>query len=266
MKIIDCFIFYNEIEMLKYRFSILDPYVDYFILVESRHTHTGFEKPCFFEQNKDLFTNLYKIIHIIVDDFPHKYPNIDINKQQQWTNEHFQRNCIKKGLEKLLLDDSDILLISDLDEIPDPMLLSCIKNKQVEISIQALEQDMYYYNLNTKLLDKWYLAKAISYKKYKDLRISCQQIRMYNRQNKCDIIKKGGWHLSYFGDKYFIKNKIENFTHQEFNKEQYTDLDKIEKRIQSGLDVFGRKNTKIISIDISGNDYLPPNYDFFICL
>jgi hypothetical protein len=70
----------------------------------------------------------------------------------------------------------------------------------------------------------------------------------------------GGWHLSYFGDKHFIRNKIQNFTHQEYNKEQFIDLDKIEEKIQNGLDIYDRKNTKLIRVAISQNTYLPPKY------
>ena len=79
MKIIDCFIFYNELDMLTYRLNILNDVVDYFVLVESNHTFVGKEKPLFYNENKHLFEKFnHKIIHIIVNDFPHKYPNVNI--------------------------------------------------------------------------------------------------------------------------------------------------------------------------------------------
>ena len=78
MKIIDSFIFYNELDLLNYRLSILNDFVDYFILVESTHTFTGYPKKLFYNENKKLFDKFnQKIIHIIVDDFPYKYPNIN---------------------------------------------------------------------------------------------------------------------------------------------------------------------------------------------
>ena len=55
MKIIDCFIFYNELDMLTYRLNILNDVVDYFVLVESNHTFVGKEKPLFYQDNKHLF-------------------------------------------------------------------------------------------------------------------------------------------------------------------------------------------------------------------
>ena len=104
-KIIDCFIFYNELDMLTYRLNILNDIVDYFVLVEATHTFIGKEKPLFYQDNKHLFEKFnHKIIHVIVDDFPHKYPDINIGKNEQWRNEIFQRNCISRGIDKLELN------------------------------------------------------------------------------------------------------------------------------------------------------------------
>ena len=44
IKIIDCFIFYNELDLLEYRLNILNDVVDYFVIVESTHTFVGKEK------------------------------------------------------------------------------------------------------------------------------------------------------------------------------------------------------------------------------
>ena len=84
--LIDCFIFYNEIDMLAYRLKILSPIVDYFILVEATHTHTGILKPLFYDtiKNTDKFINYNaKIIHVIIKDMPHIAPNININNNEQ---------------------------------------------------------------------------------------------------------------------------------------------------------------------------------------
>ena len=88
--------------MLTYRLNILNEIVDYFIIVEATHTHTGKEKQLFYQENKHLFEKFqHKIIHIVVDDFPYKYPNINIEDGHQWVNERFQRDCISRGLNKL---------------------------------------------------------------------------------------------------------------------------------------------------------------------
>ena len=145
-KIIDCFTFFNELDLLTYRLNILNNVVDYFIIVESTHTHIGKEKQLFFDDNKHLFKNFSdKIIHIIVDDFPYKYPNINYTIDDQWKNERFQRDAISRGLDSMNdLNDNDYIIISDLDEIPDPMTLTKIKNNDIIVTINTLQQDLYY--------------------------------------------------------------------------------------------------------------------------
>ena len=228
IKIIDCFIFYNELDLLTYRLNLLNNIVDYFIIVESTHTFIGKEKPLFYNENKHLFENFNnKIIHIIVNDFPYKYPNVNIGNNDVWNNEFCQRNAISRGINCINnLSNSDVIIISDLDEIPDPNTLDKIKKGDIIVDFNTLEMDFYYYNLNTRFNDKWQSCKIISCKKYNELNITCNELRLKHSSK----ILSGGWHLSYFGDKYFIQNKIQNFSHQELNNNEYTDLEKIEKR------------------------------------
>jgi len=262
-KIVDCFIFYNELDLLNYRLNMLYDTVDYFIIVESTHTFTGKPKSMFFIENYSIFEKFKsKIIHIIVDDFPYVYPNIDTKKNEQWSNEHYQRNAIKRGLDKLELNDIDVILIADVDEIPDPITLTKIKNGEIYIKLNSLKMDFYYYNLNAKVNDSWTHPKMITYKEYTMLNKTCEQIR----HTVSPSIERGGWHLSYFGNGEFIKNKIENFSHQEFNDPKYTDTTKIEERIANSQDVFDRRNhiNTISKIPVKENPYLPPEYDKYL--
>ena len=85
-----------------------------------------------------------------------------------------------------------------------------------------------------------------------------------SRRNKLgNVIQNAGWHLSYFGDYKFIKNKIEQFAHQEFNQLKFTNEDNIIKCIKTGKDLFERPFEKCIKISLSENKYLPPNHEFF---
>ena len=123
MKIIDCFIFFNEVDMLKYRLSILDKVVDKFILVEARSTFSGLDKELYYNKNKKMFEQYNdKIINVVID-MPYKKPSIDYSKKEQWENEYFQRNSIEIGLKQLQLNQNDYIMISDVDEIPDPVTL-----------------------------------------------------------------------------------------------------------------------------------------------
>ena len=121
--------------------------------------------------------------------------------------------------------------------------------------------DFYYYNLNSKLHEKWYKSKVLSYAYYKyiteNLKLNCNDIRMNIQMNQPSyIIKNGGWHLSYFGNYQFIKNKIENFAHQEYNNEKITSVENIEEKINTCKDLFGRNDTLKASIKAFKNSLI----------
>ena len=103
MKLIDGFVFYNELGLLKYRLDTLYEIVDNFILVESTKTFSGNSKELFYEKNKHLYEKYQdKIIHIIVDDMP--------TTNNAWDREAHQRSCISRGFQNL--QDKDLILIS----------------------------------------------------------------------------------------------------------------------------------------------------------
>ena len=259
MKIIDCFIFYNELDLLNYRLNVLNDVVEYFIIVEATHTHAGHPKDLFFKNNRNMFDKFNsKIIHIVVDDFPHKFPNINYNNEEQWINEKFQRNCITRGLSQIPnLHDDDILIVSDLDEIPDPRVLGLI-NSDTNIEIVSLEMHLYYYNLNTKIKENWYHAKLISMRKFNQTEGRLADIRLL----KCGYIPNSGWHLSYFGDARFIQNKLKNFAHQEFNTSAIADEDTITHKIKTHTNLFD--DVILEHFPVKTNHYLPIGYDKYL--
>lgn len=260
MKIVDCFTFYNELDILKYRLALLDQVVDHFVLVEATLTHAGHAKPLYFEENKALFEPyLHKIKHVIVDDFPCPAETLNVQAGDAWKNEKHQRNAMDRGFFALSLAPEDIITITDLDEIPDPDTLRKIKEGQIHVDIAILEQDMYYYNLTVKRVDKWYHPKIVSMKTYRQIWQPCDFLRFY----RCPVIQRGGWHLSYFGDTAFIRNKIKEFAHQEFNKEEYTD----EAAIQYAIDntkFCTDRGQQLVKVPIAENGYLPPLYDKYL--
>ena len=125
MKIFDCFMYFDEEIILDVRLNTLDKFVDYFVIVESRFTHKGDQRDLKFNINKfEKFKD--KIIYLIYEDQPKKIKEIknhdsDDEKSIKYIfnavcRENGQRNYIQSGLKKA--DDDDIILISDVDEIP----------------------------------------------------------------------------------------------------------------------------------------------------
>jgi len=231
------------------------------VIVESTHTFVGKEKALYFSENKHLFEKINeKIVHVVVDDFPHKYPNMNVNNSEQWKNEDFQRNCIIRGLQRIDAQNDDILIISDVDEILDPRTLHKIRNGEIVVEFNSMQMDMYYYNLHTKFNDKWNSSKMLSYKKYKELNVTCNQIRNL----ECKSISNGGWHLSCFGDAEFISNKIKNFSHQEYNNDIYTDISILNDKIKNSKDLCNRQHIVINKIKLIDNLYLPLEYEKYL--
>jgi hypothetical protein len=128
-RIVDCFMFglEYELDLLEIRLEYLDPIVDHFVLVEARFTQLGNKKELYFEKNKQRFSKyLHKIVHVIVDS--------PISTMYgSWDNEHYQRNNIRVGLDRLDLNRNDIVMISDLDEIPNHEAIKFYHNNNVQL-------------------------------------------------------------------------------------------------------------------------------------
>jgi beta-1,4-mannosyl-glycoprotein beta-1,4-N-acetylglucosaminyltransferase len=269
MKIIDCFPFYNEIDLLKYRLTILNDVVDYFVIVESTHTFVGNEKILYFDELKKSIPSYdnTRIIHVVVDDFPHKAPDIQLCPNvtgQQWVNERFQRNSINKGIEQIPdLENDDIIMVTDLDEIPDPRTLQKIKNGEIEVSVNHMEMSLYYYNLNTINRDYWMKGVLCKYETILDKRYSINDIRLSNTNSP--TIKNGGWHLSYFGGVPFIQNKLREFSHVEYSGDNYTDENFIQNKINNAISLFDKDDEcGLIKQSIKDDKYPPLYYKTFL--
>ena len=136
-----------------------------------------------------------------------------------------------------------------------------IKYNKININeVKALQMDFYYYNLHSKLDHYTDVARILPYYIYKNINMTIDDLRFKYSKN---LITNAGWHLSYFGDEKFIKNKIENFAHQELNIDLFTNEEKIQNRIKNTQDLFDRP-TKLIHINIEENNNLPPDYDIYL--
>ena len=115
-KIYDCFSYWDEDLLLDLRLNILDQYVDYFVVVEGDKTWQNNKKNLRFDINN--FKKFQKkIIYVPVKDMP--------SGDNPYIRENFQRNCISRGLKNAKEDD--LIIISDLDEIPNPEVFKNFK-------------------------------------------------------------------------------------------------------------------------------------------
>jgi beta-1,4-mannosyl-glycoprotein beta-1,4-N-acetylglucosaminyltransferase len=258
-KVIDIFPFYNELDMLEYRLSVLKDVVDLFVIIEAKQTFTGNPKPLFFQENCSRFSEHLSKVVSVPCELPYKAPTIDISANQQWQNEMYQRNLIAPILESLNLEPDDLFMILDVDEIPDPDILKKIKKGEIKVHFNILEQDFYNFNLNTKYTHKWKHPKIVRYDILIHGKISPHNLR----QEQFVPCIPGGWHLSYFGDEQFIQNKLLNFSHQEYNEEKFTSISSIKSRVQNQTELWDR-DFKIEKIPVCENSYLPPRWQKYL--
>jgi len=187
--IIDCFPFFNELDVLELRLNILDSVVDKFVLVEASKTQSLIDKPFYFEDNKDRFAKfLHKIVHIKVQDYPN---------EGGWAMENFQRNCILRGLKHLDLNTHDIVGISDVDEIWNPDIITHIqKSMNGLVDRLAIEMKYLVFYLNLETQNKSWIGTVFS--TYENiLKTSPQNIRA--SKDNCAKYINAGWHFGYQG-------------------------------------------------------------------
>ena len=255
--IYDAFIFFNELELLEVRLNELAGIVDKFVLVEATHTFTGKPKVLFFQENRDRFKRFEsKIIHVVVADSP--------SSSDPWTVETFQRNCIARGLTQC--KPNDWVLISDLDEIPRgetvakvcrehpypqgfwsdwlarPLIrfFTAWKFSQGRVRrnhpfILRLQQSNHRHfincvTVNPPKLVHWHGTRMLFYKDLITAQIA--------RHSGYKTVENGGWHFTCMGGVERIRKKIESYSHQEFNREDFLNPDRIQKTISQGLALF----------------------------
>jgi beta-1,4-mannosyl-glycoprotein beta-1,4-N-acetylglucosaminyltransferase len=270
MKVADCFIFFNELDILDLRLNILNDKVDHFILVESTVTHAGNPKPLYYKDNKHLFEKFnHKIVHCIVEDTPNSFaeaqkrflnpkdeldknilmhclttPNLNHN-QTQWLREFYQHESIRRGLLMAGMQEDDVCFNSDVDEIWNPE----VEYPILDLEVVKLKQHVYTGFLNLKSEEEWF---GTYYTKYKNIKnASSNHLDSVQLTNHI-FLDNGGWHFTFQGGYERIKTKIENYGHQEYNNDQVKNL--IEHRLKDGMDVLGRPFRCVVD-----NDSLP-NY------
>ncbi len=280
-KIIDCFTFFNELDLLKFRLAELYDKVDHFILIESTKTFTGQVKPLYYSLNKDEFENWNdKIIHVVVTDMPINLPQYKIDelvalpeiRNINWVREHHQRRSVVKGLNRLNLNFDDVIIMSDLDEIPDMDIVSN-NIKFLDMGPIVFEQDWYIWNLEWMKGMKWRGSSMFLFSQFIDNKDIFQHIRNLRwdevDENKEFITVDGGWHFSWFGSSEFIRKKMFSFAHTETATEYFKNLKNIEYLVREGLTPEEPSDSQIkllptenILRKLPKNLELIPNYSF----
>lgn len=267
----DSFQFFNELDILKLRMNVLKDVVDYFVISESTVTFSGDPKPLYYNENKEMFKEFeHKIIHNIVDDTP-----MDCNA---FMRDHHQKCAVARGLKDCKPDD--IVIFSDVDEIPNPDTLKALLPNVEDGKIYMLAQRLFYCYLDMEEVSgnllsvtgefddvekkQWLGTKVCRYSVLDNY--TTEELR--NKEQKAIGVRvpNGGWHFSYMGggkkqstaDR--VKYKIKSAAHQEYNNRHI--LWNVKKNIKNMQDIFGRDSKlQLVEIDETYPKYLRDHLD-----
>ena len=266
MKLYDCSMYFDEDLMLDLRLHILNEHVDKFIIAEATRDHSGKEKKLNFDyKNFPKFKN--KIKYLVIEDLPLEVKS----KKKNWAPNHwrdqYQRNSLSRGFN--VINDDDLIMISDIDEIPDPKKLQefNIKNKYACFLQRNFQSKLNLLNTT----DKYWMGTKICQKKnlkspqwLRNIKTKKRPFWKFYKPKEPQLIFDGGWHFSFLKKPDGISKKIKAYSHQEFYQDQFIDEQKIASRIKNNMDLFDRNiKYKKIQIDESFPEYIIKNKEKF---
>ena len=284
--------FFDEEMLLDLRFNVLNDYVDKFVITEATYTHNGDAKNLNFDINKfPKFKD--KIEYIVVNEPPPTLLKINSQDSEDTRGEklilngmkrdYFQREELQRGFKNA--DPEDLIIISDLDEIPN---LENLDIKKIKNKIICFKQKMFYYKFNllyesipwfgTRVCKKKNLIspqwlRDTKHKKYPIWRLDV----LFSKYKYQDIyhVENGGWHFTNIKSPKNLYTKLSKFAHHYEFEISGLDLKDVEKMIKEkkvvydhSVDQRGYKwsaNTKLKTLDLSEMPkYLEKNYAKYI--
>ena len=264
MKIYDCFMYFDEEVVVDVRLNTLNEFVDYFIIVESKFTHKGDPRELKFNHKKfEKFKN--KIIYLVYEDEPKEIEVVSSKdsegeKSRKYIfnagyRENGQRNYIQKGLAGA--KENDLILVSDVDEIPE---LSGLDFTGIKEKIILFQQNMFYYKFNLRLPNLvWTGTKGCKKKdlinpqwlrNIKDRKYSFFRVDTFFSKVKyisIKIISTGGWHFSNIKTPKEIEHKLRSYLHHREFDEQPLSVEEIEKIIINKQAIYDLKVDKTVN-------------------
>ena len=249
MNIYDCFMYYDEDLLLDLRLNFLDKFVKKFVISEATYTHNGNKKKLKFNIN-DYKKFKDKIIYLVVDKQPENILELVEGEKKDkrgeklilnvMASDYFHRERLNEGLKET--DDEDLILISDLDEIPN---LEKLNFSDINNNILLFEQKMFYYKLNLFYANyKWIGTKGTKKKNF----ISPQWLRnikgkkyskwrldtFFSKKKYSNLlfVKDGGWHFTCLKSPEELERKLLNFAHHYEFQESKLKLNDIKKMVK----------------------------------
>ncbi|MEZ0582012.1 benzoate transporter [Erwinia sp. STN24] len=278
--IYDCFLYYDEDMLLEIRLNTLHKHVDKFVVVESLYTFTGKKRERLHFDIEKFAAFRDQIIYVVNDRVPVIYQQafysnsslVNAGETDPWQNESHARNAIMQGLTDAR--DDDIIIISDVDEIPHSQALAQFSHRHL---CTTLYQHFYNFKFNLQVMNEdgtprlCKLPKMVTYKnlkgffhgqpellrnvKRKGTPIRDSWLRWNLLKFRTKIVQRGGWHFSWVMTDERISEKMSTISHIEHDRPEFNNPDHIRRCVENNIDIWNRpRKMKIVPVD---NEHLP---------
>ena len=212
--IVDCFPFHDELDILEMRLTELFDVVDRFVIVEADVTHQDKPKPAYYREHADRFAAFAdKIVAVWATGLPTLADNPD-----PWAREYAQREHIAAGLAQIGIGAADLIMQSDVDEIPSPLH---VRNCRPGNALQVFGQRGHFWAVDWLHPHVWH--GTVIGRPNAILRMGSQPFGAMRgargSANMPDHMVDAGWHFSWLGGPDRTLKKVDSFCHPEVRDE-----------------------------------------------
>lgn len=226
-RVIDAFLFYDEIELLELRLETLCRVVDQFVLVRGDRTFRGqsIDNPELDAAIAQLASRFNLSVRVV---------RLPVRAGSAWEREYAQRSALAGAVRELAQpEDGDVILTSDVDEVPDPERFAEAMAIAQQGRIACFRQLHCYFALNLLDEEPWYGTRALTWATL--ARTSAEAIRSVSSHQGQDLIEPGGWHFGWTGGNASIRRKVAAFSHAELDRPDLMSDTHLDQCIRKGV-------------------------------
>jgi len=253
MKIYDCFLFNNELDILELHLAEMQDGVDWFVIGEANRTFKGQPKPFHLLENWERFRPYWHKIR--------RVEIISVADPDPWKNEDLDRDHLRQGLWDA--DPNDIILCSDCDEIYRCTALASMRGMTnvpyfapfFFTFIGRLNYIQTFHTTSDNIKMMFLVPSLVC--RFRDLQGIAQQRKQRHNFMSLDyaMIMNAGWHFSFMGDDQHITQKIHNFDYTWLSAHVGRDID-INSDVENGT-FMGLKDNDLQYAACCIDDFMP---------
>jgi beta-1,4-mannosyl-glycoprotein beta-1,4-N-acetylglucosaminyltransferase len=243
--VIDAVLLSSEADILTLRLLELDSVVDTFVILESRVSHSGQQRPVLWDTHEGCFQRWSRrIVHRAIDQ-------INASSHGSWDRENWHRNYLSVLGSEAVADrcqpharqpsqDDVLFAVSDVDELPRAENYAVLKQCEgFEWPVAPIQDRFLYYSFNWRKQMNWTFGPGIIPWGRRET-LPPQWTRAMPKRSSDAAFQRGGWHMSYFMPVDKIIEKLSYYAHTDLNHPPFNEPGWISECLKTGRDLYGR--------------------------